>query len=261
MKKKIYYNPSVVITTDCRINNAKCTCPAGGSPAFCKHVFAVLYAIEDYSCKEMYSTSTERLQTWHQPKPCKTLPLSSNQTFGKSHNETKKIKIDEEFKCECLDNFNLPCTLALANRDEVKLNLIIGLPAAVCSKKVPINMPQLLLDEIVCFHKHYCNDISELLNIERQTTGQNCSCSVWRNHRKIRLTASDVKQIVARKSDFPALASNIYVNKNKDLTAIRAVAYGIENENYVRNWFAQKYSQYVVRKTGLVIHPIYQFIA
>ncbi|GFT76880.1 hypothetical protein TNCV_1817731 [Trichonephila clavipes] len=50
----------------------------------------------------------------------KTLPLSSNQTFGKSHNETKKIKIDEEFKCECLDNFNLPCTLALANRDEVE---------------------------------------------------------------------------------------------------------------------------------------------
>ncbi|GFX55602.1 SWIM-type domain-containing protein [Trichonephila clavipes] len=90
MKKKIYYNPSVVITTDRWINNAKCTCPAGGSPAFCKHVFAVLYAIEDYSCKEMYSTSTERLQTWHQPKPCKTLPLSSNQTFGKSQNETKK---------------------------------------------------------------------------------------------------------------------------------------------------------------------------
>ncbi|GFS90842.1 SWIM-type domain-containing protein [Trichonephila clavipes] len=150
----------------------------------------------------MYSTSTERLQTWHPPKPCKTLPLSSNQTFGKSQNETKKIKINEEFKWECLDNFNLPCTLALANRDEVKLNLTIGLPAAVCSKKVPINMPQLLLDEIVFFHKHYCNDISELLNIERQTTGQNCS--VWRNHRKIRLTASDVKQIVARKSDFPA---------------------------------------------------------
>ncbi|GFT73769.1 SWIM-type domain-containing protein [Trichonephila clavipes] len=189
-------------TANMRINNAICTCPAGGSPDFCEHVFAVLYAIEDYSCKEMYSTSTERLQTWHPPKPCKTLPLSSNQTFGKSQNETKKIKINEEFKWECLDNFNLPCTLALANRDEVKLNLTIGLPAAVCSKKVPINMPQLLLDEIVFFHKHYCNDISELLNIERQTTGQNCS--VWRNHRKIRLTASDVKQIVARKSDFPA---------------------------------------------------------
>ncbi|GFQ88455.1 SWIM-type domain-containing protein [Trichonephila clavata] len=121
-------------------------------------------------------------------------------------------------------------------------------------------MPQWLnLDEVVFFHKHYSNDISELLNIEQQTIGQNCS--VWRNHRKIRLTASDVKQIVSRKSDFPALASNIYLNKNNDLSAIRAVAYGIENENYVRNWFAQKYSQYVVRKTGLVIHPIYQFIA
>ncbi|GFT73793.1 hypothetical protein TNCV_1327891 [Trichonephila clavipes] len=99
-----------------RINNAICTCPAGGSPAFCEHVFAVLYAIEDYSCKEMYSTSTERLQTWHSPKPCKTLPSSSNQTFGKSQIEKKKIKINEEFKWQCLDNFNLPCTLALANR-------------------------------------------------------------------------------------------------------------------------------------------------
>ncbi|GFR31746.1 hypothetical protein TNCT_621301 [Trichonephila clavata] len=143
----------------------------------------------------------------------------------------KKIKIDKEFKWQDLGNFNLPCTLKLTNRGEIKLNLTLGLPAAVCSKKVQFYFPQLLdFVVIVFFRKHYCNGLSELLDIERQTTGQNCS--VRQNHRKIRLIASDVKQIVARKSDFPALASNIYENKNKDLSAIQAVAFDIKNENY-----------------------------
>ncbi|GFY67655.1 hypothetical protein TNIN_285691 [Trichonephila inaurata madagascariensis] len=63
------------------------------APAFCKHVFAVMYAVEDYS-----SAPTERLQILHQPKPCKTLPLCSIETFGKSQNQRKNIKIDEKFK-------------------------------------------------------------------------------------------------------------------------------------------------------------------
>ncbi|GFS86287.1 hypothetical protein TNCV_597481 [Trichonephila clavipes] len=47
MKKKVTYKPSVQIRTTCHVISATCTCPAGGTPAFCKHVFALLHAIND----------------------------------------------------------------------------------------------------------------------------------------------------------------------------------------------------------------------
>ncbi|GFU86304.1 transposable element Tcb1 transposase [Trichonephila clavipes] len=61
--------------------SATCTCPAGGTPAFCKHVFALLHAINDYIAKKLYEAPTERLQTWHQPKPVKMVPQTSEEVF------------------------------------------------------------------------------------------------------------------------------------------------------------------------------------
>ncbi|GFX86011.1 CLIP domain-containing serine protease [Trichonephila clavipes] len=43
-----------------QVISAACTCPAGGTPAFCKHVFALLHAMNDY-IKKMYGAPTERL--------------------------------------------------------------------------------------------------------------------------------------------------------------------------------------------------------
>ncbi|GFV55363.1 SWIM-type domain-containing protein [Trichonephila clavipes] len=48
--KKVTYKPSVQIRT-CQVFRVTCTCPAGGTPAFCKHVFALLHAINDYIAK------------------------------------------------------------------------------------------------------------------------------------------------------------------------------------------------------------------
>ncbi|GFX21547.1 hypothetical protein TNCV_1399611 [Trichonephila clavipes] len=47
MKKRMTYKPSVQIRTTCQVISATCTCPAGGTPTFCKHVFALLHAIND----------------------------------------------------------------------------------------------------------------------------------------------------------------------------------------------------------------------
>ncbi|GFX53028.1 SWIM-type domain-containing protein [Trichonephila clavipes] len=77
MKKKVTYKPSVQIKTTCQVISATCTCPAGGTPAFCKHVFALLHTINDYIAKKLYEAPTERLQTWHQPKPVKMVPQTS----------------------------------------------------------------------------------------------------------------------------------------------------------------------------------------
>ncbi|GFW43123.1 SWIM-type domain-containing protein [Trichonephila clavipes] len=54
MKKKVTYKPSVQIRTTCQVISATCTCPAGDTPAFCKHVFALLHAINDYIAKKLY---------------------------------------------------------------------------------------------------------------------------------------------------------------------------------------------------------------
>ncbi|GFW95022.1 SWIM-type domain-containing protein [Trichonephila clavipes] len=81
MKKRVTYQPSVEIRTTCQIITAKCTCPAGSAPAYCKHVFALLHAIEDYVRNELFYASTERLQTWHHPKPSKTVPQETSKIF------------------------------------------------------------------------------------------------------------------------------------------------------------------------------------
>ncbi|GFU24094.1 hypothetical protein TNCV_2006891 [Trichonephila clavipes] len=54
MKKKVTYKPSVKIRTTCQVISATRTCPAGGTPAFCKHVLALLHAINDYIAKKLY---------------------------------------------------------------------------------------------------------------------------------------------------------------------------------------------------------------
>ncbi|GFW27453.1 SWIM-type domain-containing protein [Trichonephila clavipes] len=51
MKKKVTYKPSVQIRTTCQVISATCTCPAGGIPAFCQHVFALLHAINENCTK------------------------------------------------------------------------------------------------------------------------------------------------------------------------------------------------------------------
>ncbi|GFT21221.1 hypothetical protein TNCV_2582821 [Trichonephila clavipes] len=53
MKKKVTYKPSVQIRATCQVISATCTCPAGGTPAFCKHAFALLHAINDYIAKKL----------------------------------------------------------------------------------------------------------------------------------------------------------------------------------------------------------------
>ncbi|GFU96325.1 SWIM-type domain-containing protein [Trichonephila clavipes] len=52
MKKRMTYKPSVQIRTTCQVISATCTYPAGVTPAFCKHVFALLHAINDYITKK-----------------------------------------------------------------------------------------------------------------------------------------------------------------------------------------------------------------
>ncbi|GFW15084.1 SWIM-type domain-containing protein [Trichonephila clavipes] len=108
------------------------------------------------------------------------------------------------------------------NMQEIKLKETIPLPAFVSSGKIATDLPQMGLKEILYYHRHYSKSIDELTALENKTVQQNC---------------------------------------NEALTNIPAVRYGLENEDYVRHTVQQRNPHYVVRKTGLVVHPIQQYIA
>ncbi|GFV75985.1 SWIM-type domain-containing protein [Trichonephila clavipes] len=106
------------------------------------------------------------------------------------------------------------------NMQEIKFKETILLPAFVCSSKIATDLPQMGLEEIIFYHRHYSKSIDKLTALENRTVQQNCM-----------------------------------------LTNIPAVRYGLENEDYVRHMVQQCNPHYVVRKTGLVVHPIEQYIA
>ncbi|GFY46676.1 SWIM-type domain-containing protein [Trichonephila inaurata madagascariensis] len=256
MKKRVMYKPSVQIRTTCQVISATCTCPAGGTPAFCKHVFALLHAINDYVTKKLYEAPTQRLQTWHQPKSVKMVPQTAEEVF--MHEPALEVENEIGFDFTAVPFFTSPLKEVCKNMQEIKLKETIHLPAFVCSGKIATDLPQLGLKEILFYHRHYSKSIDELTALENRTVHQNCS--EWRVERKLRLTASDVKKIVCRVANFEALSAQI-LKKNEVLTNIPAVRYGLENEDYVRHTVQQRNPHYVVRKTGLVVHPIEQYIA
>ena len=67
----------------CQVLDCSCSCPAGSSPGSCKHVFAMLHTLEEYSREELYLASTEKLQSWHKPKPSKFSPKKCSDLFTK----------------------------------------------------------------------------------------------------------------------------------------------------------------------------------
>ncbi|GFQ70002.1 hypothetical protein TNCT_485801 [Trichonephila clavata] len=89
------------------------------------------------------------------------------------------------------------------------------------------------MEATLFYHKNYFRNMEELLTLEKRTVGQNCS--EWHLERKLRLTASGMKTIVSRVSDFESLATQILKKKNDvSLDFVPAVKYGIENEDYIR---------------------------
>ncbi|KAF8785810.1 hypothetical protein HNY73_011314 [Argiope bruennichi] len=110
---------------------AECTCAVGAAPAYCKHVFSVLHSISDYSKQKMHSAPTAKLQTWHQPKALKTVPLPCKEVFWKP--VTYDGLSNTEFNWKALTDFSLPIFDACIELVEAKYQLAITLPAAICS--------------------------------------------------------------------------------------------------------------------------------
>ncbi|GFU25257.1 hypothetical protein TNCV_1739091 [Trichonephila clavipes] len=128
MKKRVTYKPSIQIRTTCQVISATCTCPAGGTPAFCKHVFALLYAINDNITKKLYEAPTERLQTWHQPKPVKMVSQTAEVFIFEPALE---VETEIGFGFTTAPFFTFPLMEVCKNMQEIKLKETIPLPAFV----------------------------------------------------------------------------------------------------------------------------------
>ncbi|GFV53000.1 SWIM-type domain-containing protein, partial [Trichonephila clavipes] len=165
MKTRVTYQPSVEIRTTSQIITAKCTCLAGRAPAYCKHVFALLHAIEDYVRNELFYASTERLQTWHHPKPSKTVSQESSKIFKGESSKRRLFNINFDY-----NEINFcPFMEVKRNESEVISEKSIILPAAVCSQKSVENLPVLDIDATLFFHKNYYRNMDEILALERRT--------------------------------------------------------------------------------------------
>ena len=78
-KDRVYKTEMELENSSFDIRRAQCGCPAGRGPtASCKHIAALCYALEEFSRLRRlpeFRTSTDKLQTWNQPRPRKLDPI------------------------------------------------------------------------------------------------------------------------------------------------------------------------------------------
>lgn len=134
------------------------------------------------------------------------------------------------------------------------------LPACVITQRPKNVFPPELENRYFFFmHDVLVFDLCEMLDLELQTTSQS-RCDLWKKERRYRVTASVFYDVCVRRQDFWVLAERIYAKTNEDLTKVPAVVFGIEHEGYVRNLIRARYSNFILRKVGLVTNPFFPYL-
>ncbi|GFY73034.1 hypothetical protein TNIN_496061 [Trichonephila inaurata madagascariensis] len=87
-----------------QVISATCTCLAGGTPAFCKHVFALLHAINDYITKKLYEAPTERLDL-APAETSKMVPQTAKEVFMRE----PALEVENEIGFDFPPNRCYPC--------------------------------------------------------------------------------------------------------------------------------------------------------
>ncbi|GFS64045.1 hypothetical protein TNCV_3944431 [Trichonephila clavipes] len=122
----------------------------------------------------------------------KMIPQTSEEVFMRE----PAIAIENEigFDFTATPFFTSPLMEVYKNMQEINLKETI-LPAFVSSGKIATDLPQMGLEEILCYQRHYSKSIDELTSLENRTVQQNCN--EWRLERKLRLT-DDVKKLFVK---------------------------------------------------------------
>ncbi|GFR00886.1 hypothetical protein TNCT_149161 [Trichonephila clavata] len=97
----------------------------------------------------MYEAPTQKLQTWHQPKPTKMVSAKVESIF--MHEPPIQVEHKIEFDFAAAPFFTSPSMEVSQNVRETKLKETIPLPASVCSGKISNHLPQMGLDGILFY--------------------------------------------------------------------------------------------------------------
>ncbi|GFN87555.1 hypothetical protein PoB_001406100 [Plakobranchus ocellatus] len=138
MRKLTSYEATAIVHQNNEVRSATCPCPGGVNPACCKHAFAVLSAIEDYSRRELFCAPTEKLQAWHKPKVTKVSPKKYSETMGARGTDSKKFAASTAVNMQALSGLHqtMPVFSVLTGSDtsllsdEIFYDKTIALPVS-----------------------------------------------------------------------------------------------------------------------------------
>ena len=137
--------------------------------------------------------------------------------------------------------------------DELFYNKTIALPLP-SARFSQASLPELLKcgspTLLLTYHQKVRKTLDELQILERDTMSQ--STSVWHQEREIRMTASDVHDILH--------AKDLNSVRDRLLSHIAPSQSGKRLEPMVKNMLRTDYKSYIFRSTGLVVHPDIQFL-
>ena len=278
------------------IDGAECGCPAGRGPrASCKHIAALCYALEEFArLKQLpsFQTSTERLQTWNQPRPRKFQPIPVEsmrarmheimppsirplqQTRVASHFDPRPEGMrvlgptaSETLRCSLL-GLNKPCGfLHVLVPDVVKIEH----DHTYCSKRttttdapspsilatstddhVNYRTRELSSDEIAIRKKSFNVSTALQHSIEERTRKQ-FQTEEWHRLRVQRITSSTCGLILTQKKKTVALLRQCLYSKPLLHPLPLPIAWGRENEQIA----CRKYEEFMVRNghSGLTTSP------
>ncbi|KAG8171442.1 hypothetical protein JTE90_006849 [Oedothorax gibbosus] len=189
--------------SDNSVKDCKCACPGGASPGSCKHVFAVLYALEEYSRLQLYSAPTDKLQAWHQPSKVKLSPKKTADVYKRTSSRAfSGIDIGPLFTGQL--NRQLMSVLPIVATETVKRTP--PLPACVFTCNPTTVLDQLPTDAAEFVKEKLVFSLKDIWELEQQTISQSES-SLWKEQRKWRLTASNFYKVCVRRKDHTKLVS------------------------------------------------------
>ncbi|XP_052788528.1 uncharacterized protein LOC128223281 [Mya arenaria] len=260
-----------------------CECVAGLDEA-CRHIGAVLFAVEDFVAKGLNKLScTDEICKWNAPSRQNVEPTSIHNIRIVKQEHGKVLKARETFDCsgydprnpddrvvdvdrkktltEILKRHNSTCnflryadaTNTLTQKSEVSIDNSEDIPLINCCPPS--------LDEIntACsiFKNKLCVSDEERHKLERQTIGQSDS-KKWKDARRYRLTTSNFHIIFRRKAKTSpkATVDSLLYKQTKQTSAM---AFGLQQEDLAAKRYCKKTGAKVVKK-GLVVDSEYPYL-
>ena len=270
MRKGVQY------IVECRISDQEivytaCECTAGRGPnAICKHVAVVLYALEHYERTGMWKTAkscTDNTQAWPlQPKkrvldpgdpktPAEILGINPAECNYLADPRPPSMRgIDVEQKRPRLEMMLV--NFAAFRSDRLHLHEICK--GGVNMNGV-INDHDYFEDELPDVWLSRATNLTEEEGrvLEEKTRGQ-ASCTLWKEERRLRLTASTCHRICHIKNNEEDLAKNML--EERSLDHIPAVKWGKVNERDALNKYEYETGR-KVKKCGLFVSHELPFLA